>query len=214
MRRFARPFPCLLIAVALGSAASLLHGCGVAVGAGAAAGTATMQERGLGGTIDDKLIQARLNTAYLEHDTKLFADISSEVQEGRVLLTGTVVKPEHRIEAVRMAWRVDGVREVINQIEIGDKAGFLDYARDAWISGRVAVKLTFDNRIKAINYSVETVNGHVFLMGVAQNEAELERAKAHARDVPYVRRVTSYVLLKGDPARGLNVVVPGDPKAR
>lgn len=214
MRPLARLRSWLIAAVALGSVLPVLQGCGFAVGAGAAAGTASMQERGLGGTIDDKLIQGQINAAYLGADTKLFVDVASEVIEGRVLLSGNVAKPEHRIEAVRLAWQVDGVREVINQIEINDKAGVLDYARDAWISGRLAVKLTFDNRVKAINYSVETVNGQVFLMGIAQSEAELERVKAHARSVPYVRHVTSYVLLKDDPSRGVNVVVPGDPKAK
>lgn len=204
----------LLAAGLLVGATSILHGCGVAVGAGAAAGTASMQERGLGGTFDDKLIQTKLNAALIEHSAGLFVNLSTEVQEGRVLLTGNVTKPESRIDAVRVAWQIDGVREVINQIEINDKAGVLDYARDAWISSRLTVKLTVDNRVKAINYSVDTVNGHVFLMGVAQNEAELERVKAHASEVPSVRRVTSYVLMKDDPARGLNVVIPGEPKAR
>jgi hypothetical protein len=37
---------------------------------------------------------------------------------------------------------------------------------------------------------------------VAQSQAELDRVIAHAKDVSYVRRVVSYVLLKDDPARG------------
>ena len=34
--------------------------------------------------------------------------------EGRVLLTGLVGEQETRIEAVRLVWEVEGVKEVIN----------------------------------------------------------------------------------------------------
>jgi hypothetical protein len=37
-------------------------------------------------------------------------------------------------------------------------------------------------------------------MGVAQNKAELQRVIDHARDIPYVRQVVSYVRIK-EPAK-------------
>ena len=189
-----------------------LSGCGVLIGAGAAAGTASMEERGLGGVIDDKLIQAKINSNWLDVDSNLFIGLSSEVHEGRVLLTGSVAKPEHRVNAVRIAWRVDRVREVINQIEIKDRSGLVDYARDAWITTKLIFKLTVDGDIKAINYSVDTVNGHVFIMGIAQDKVERDRVGAHAQDLGYVRRVTNYAVLKNDPSRQLKVIIPATAK--
>lgn len=185
-----------------------LGGCGVLVGAGAVAGTASMEERGLGAAIDDKLIQAKINSNWLDIDSDLFISLSSEVHEGRVLLTGSVAKPEHRVNAIRIAWQVDGVREVINQIEIKDRSDLADYARDAWITTQLIIKLTVDGDIKAINYSIDTVNGHVFIMGISQNNAERDRVGAHAQDVGYVRRVTNYAVLKNDPSRRLKVIIP------
>ncbi len=185
-----------------------LGGCGAAVGAGAAAGTAAMEERGLGAAIDDTVIQTKLNAGWLDHDAKLFVNLSSEVHEGRVLLTGNVQQPRHRVDAVRLAWRIDGVREVINQVQVNDQSGLLDYARDAWITTKLSVKLAIDSRVKAINYSIDTLNGHVFLMGIAQNKTELARVKSLARTVSYVRRVTSYVVQKNDPSRRLKVTLP------
>ena len=38
-------------------------------------------------------------------------------------------------------------------------------------------------------------------MGIAQSQAELDRAIGHAKDIPYVLRVVNYVRLKDDPAR-------------
>ena len=187
-----------------------LTGCGLVIGAGAAAGTAAMKERGLSAAIDDKIIQAQINAKWLDADSKLFVDISSSVYEGRVLLAGKVQIPEHRVEAVRTAWSVEGVREVINQIEISNRTGVIDFARDAWITTKLTVNLTVDSQVKAINYSVDTVDGQVFIMGIAQNQDELNRVRAHAQNVSYVRRVTSHAVLKNDPSRRLKVRVPPD----
>ena len=187
-----------------------LTGCGMAIGAGAVAGTAAMEERGLSAAIDDKIIQTQINAKWLDSDSKLFVDISSSVHEGRVLLAGNVQKPEHRVEAVRIAWNVEGVREVINQIEINDRNSIIDFARDAWITTKLTVKLTVDSQIKAINYSIDTVDGQIFIMGIAQNQDELNRVLAHAQDLSYVRRVTSHAVFKNDPSRRLKVSVPPD----
>lgn len=175
-----------------------LSGCvGLAVGAGATAGTAAMQDRGLGGAIDDTVIHSKITSAYFANDVK-FKLIAAKVHEGRVLLTGTVPKPEDRIDAVRHAWKVKGVQTVINEITVDDDSGVLDLARDKWVTAQLRLKITFDGKIKAINYAIDTVNGTVYLMGVAQNEQELALVSNHARGIEYVRRVVSHVRIKSD----------------
>ncbi len=177
-----------------------LSGCvGLAVGAGATAGTAAMQDRGLGGVIDDTVIHGKVTSAYFANDVK-FKLIAAKVHEGRVLLTGTVPKPEDRVDAVRHAWKVEGVKTVINEIMVEDDSGVLDLARDKWVSTQLRLKITFDSKIKAINYAIDTVNGTVYLMGVAQNEWELSLVSNHARNLDYVRRVVSHVRIKPDTA--------------
>lgn len=177
-----------------------LSGCvGLAVGAGATAGTAAMQDRGLGGAIDDTVIHSKITSAYFANDVK-FKLIAVKVHEGRVLLTGTVPKPEDRIDAVRHAWKVNGVQTVINEITVKDDSGVLDLARDKWVTAQLRLKITFDGKIKAINYAIDTVNGTVYLMGVAQNEQELALVRNHARGIEYVRRVVSHVRIKRDEA--------------
>ena len=42
------------------------------------------------------------------------------------------------------------------------------------------------------------MNATVYLMGIAQNEAELNRVKAHAKDISGVRSIVSYVKMKSD----------------
>ena len=187
---------------------SSVSGCSVLVGAGAAAGTASMEERGLSAAISDKFIQATINSKWLEVDPKIFINISSQVHEGRVRLSGNVVKPQHRVDAVRVAWQVDGVREVINQIEIHEGSSLISFARDGWITTQLTIKLTVDGQVKAINYSIDTVDGHIFIMGIAQDQSELDRVLSHAHNVSYVRRVTNHAILKNDPARLTKIIVP------
>lgn len=190
---------CLCIAaLAAGPACTRV---GVAVGAGAAAGTAATSERGLGTTLSDDRIWIEINHAWLTHDAEMFQAVKLQVHEGRVLLSGLVETPEMRIEAARLAWQVEGVREVMNEIEVSDGGDFGGFLQDRWIVGQVRNKILFDKEIRSINYSIESVAGTVYLLGLGQSEAEIQRVIDHARDVPYVRRVVSHVQLKDDPKR-------------
>lgn len=188
-----------LIAVgcALGLAGGVA-GCGpsTVIGAGAIAGNAAMQERGFVKTVEDTSIEAKISANLLAYSAELFVDVSAEVYEGRALLTGKVKQTKDRIEAVRIAWNVSGVKEVINEIQVEDTSDLLDAARDHWVTAELSTKITIDNKIKGVNYSIETVNGTVYIMGIAQSQAELDRVKNHARQLPYVRRIVSYVRIK------------------
>lgn len=176
-----------------------LGGCGpgTVIGAGAIAGNAAMQERGFVKTMGDTGTEAKISANLFAHSAELFVDVSVEVYEGRALLTGKVNRTADRIEAVRIAWNVSGVSEVINEIQVVDKSDLVDAARDQWVTARLATKITLDKQIKSINYSIDTVNGTVYLMGIAQSQAEVDRVRDHARQLAYVRRVVSYVRVKG-----------------
>jgi osmotically-inducible protein OsmY len=185
----------VFLAIALSSLAACTP-AGTVVGAGAIAGNAAMQERGFVKTVEDTAIEAKISTGLLSYSGELFVDVSAEVYEGRALLTGKVKRTNDRIEAVRVAWNVSGVREVINEIQVEDTSDLLDAARDQWVTARLATKITLDKQIKAVNYSLETVNGTVYVMGIAQSQAEVDRVRNHARQLTYVRRVVNYVRIK------------------
>ena len=46
-----------------------------------------------------------------------------------------------------------------------------------------------------------TVGGIIYLLGIAQNQDEINRVMEYARNLRYVRGVVSHVLLKDDPNR-------------
>lgn len=190
-------FPVLALLGAAVLALSLGGCAGAIIGAGATAGTAAMEERGLGGTIDDTVVRAEINDLWARADERMWRKISLQVHEGRVLLTGAVDSPDMRLEAVRLAWQADGVKEVINEIRVvPEGGGVTGFARDTVISTKLKSDLLFDSEVASINYSIETVQGVVYLIGIAQSQQELDRVVNHARNLEYVKKVVSYVRVK------------------
>ncbi|MAF96136.1 MAG: hypothetical protein CMM60_10330 [Rhodospirillaceae bacterium] len=177
-------------------AAGALGGCaGVVAGGGAVVGTAAYQERGVRSVARDLATATKLRTKLLDAGEVYVTGVGIEVYEGRVLLTGTLEKEAMRAAAVNLAWKTDGVRDVINEIQIG-QLSLRDMAKDSWITAQLKTKITFDKKILAINYSIETVNGVVYLIGIAQDQGELDRIIAHGRVIDYVRRIISHVRVK------------------
>jgi osmotically-inducible protein OsmY len=173
-----------------------LTGCvGMIIGGAATAGVAAYQERGIMGVAADTETATRVRAKILESDNQLFGDVSVEVYEGRVLLTGRVPSEEKRAEAVKISWSVVEVKDVINEVAVSENP-LLDLANDTWITTKLKSKMTFDKDILAINYSIETVGAVIYLIGIAQDKAELQRVLNHARSIDYVKRVVNHVRIK------------------
>ena len=196
--RFRSAAAALSVTVLLGAS---LQGCVSAViGAGATAGTAAMEERGLSGAADDRASRLRINALLSDKDERLWRKVGMQVYMGRVLLTGTVETEAMRADAVRLAWSAKGVKEVINELQLADSGGASGFARDTWISTQLKFALLFDKQVSSINYSIETVLGTVYLIGLAQDRVELNRVMNHARGLSYVKKVVNYVQIKRPPS--------------
>ena len=53
-----------------------------------------------------------------------------------------------------------------------------------------------DPEVRSGNFTIDTSNGSVYLIGSARTQAELELASRIARYIPGVKRVVSYVELR------------------
>lgn len=175
-----------------------LGGCVVAVvGAGAAGGGYVLaQERGPGGTFTDTGIKSQLEADYVGTNSSIEKYVDINVFEGRVLLTGDVPNPDLRDQAVAIAWKVPGVTEVINEMQLAGSSSFGSNAKDNWIQTRLRTELTLDSQVKSLNYSIETVDGIVYVIGIARSQYELDVVLEHARNVPDVRKVVNYVRIR------------------
>ncbi len=197
MRKVSIPVAAAMLA--LGFA---LQGCvGVAVGGAATVGSAAMQDRGVRGAVTDNAIAIEINHYWFQKSEKLFASVQTQIYEGRVLVSGAVTDPDMRAEAIRLAWQAKGVREIINEIEITDEGGLKAYAKDTWAASELRSRLLFARGVNSSNYSVEVVNGTVYLLGVFTDAAEHDRVLGIARSQSNIRRVVSHVIARDDPRR-------------
>ncbi len=181
----------------------LISGCAaMALGGAGAVGYSGVQERTIGNAVDDNVIEAEILSSFVQKKIEgLFVNVGVQVTEGRVLLTGTVQDPEDSVEAVKLSWQPKGVKEVINEIQVSNKSSVNDVAKDSWITTQVKSKLLITKGIKSINYNVETVNGVVYLIGLAENADELDKATLVASTIKGVKKVVSHVRLYNDDRR-------------
>lgn len=189
----------------------LLNGCtgiGLVTGAAAVTGISAAKEGGIPNAIDDAKIKLQINEAWFQYNVEAFSKLSTTVNQGRVLITGVVQNPDQRVEAVRLAWKVEGVQQIMNEIRVADSEGVKGFVKDTWITSRLRTSLTLDRSVQSINYSIDTVQGVVYLMGVAQNQAELNRVIETARTISGVNQVVSYVKLAGEPLVGQKKAAP------
>jgi osmotically-inducible protein OsmY len=77
----------------------------------------------------------------------------------------------------------------------------LSYLNDARITAQLRFQILIDAEVADVNYSVDTVNGTVYLMGIAVDQAELDRVTDYARAISGVENVISHVRLSDDPRR-------------
>lgn len=183
-----RPVLRLLIPALL---TALLSGCVAAVIGGTAAGVGH-DRRSWTTVISDRNIQT---TAYdnfnKDKELALKNNVTIVVYNGVMLLAGEVRTAELKERAERRVSGYEGVRRLVNEIEVREPEGFLSRRRDNTISVHVKTALLdivdmpgFD----PTRVNVTTVHRTVYLMGLVTRE-EAERVADIARNVAGVEKV-------------------------
>jgi osmotically-inducible protein OsmY len=186
-----------LLLMGIMTSSAVLSGCVPAVvGGGAAVGAAAVKEKGVTGAWSDTKISAAIKLALYKKDPDLHRLVDVNVQNGEVMLTGAVPKEEMHLDAVKIAWEPQGVKRVIDNIGRSEGASIGTYTQDTWITTQLKSTLMFDGDIQSRNYSIKTVSGQVYIMGIAQDQTELDKVVNHARNTSGVSKVVSYVRLK------------------
>ena len=190
----------LVMAIAMLVLSGLLFsGCAPAViGVGTAAVAASSTEKGLSTSVADGLIFTKIKDNFLRTDASLPTVVDVTVNDGAVLLTGKVKTPEEKVLATKLTWEVRGVREVVNEIQVIDKSSIKDIAKDLAASAQLRGKLIADNSVSSLNFSIDVVNGTVYLSGVAADAEEMNRVVSHARELRFAQQVVNYVTLRTD----------------
>jgi hyperosmotically inducible periplasmic protein len=71
-----------------------------------------------GRNVDDGAITTRVNAALVTDKPSFFTRVDVDTNNGVVTLNGIVDTPEQRARAEQLASRVDGVKRVINNLQV------------------------------------------------------------------------------------------------
>ena len=126
----------------------------------------------------------------------MFVNVNTTVLEGRVLLTGLVEDQETRIDAVRLVWEVEGISEVINEIEIGNRSSIKDYANDLWINTQARGVAAKTVGLRSVAYNFETINGKIFIAGITSKPDQLNSLIDALKTIKGVKEIVNYVIIK------------------
>ena len=177
----------------------VLSGCAPAlVGVGTAAVAASSTEKGLTTSVSDSVIFTKIQDRFIQEDANLSTVVDVTVNDAAVLLTGKVKTPEEKVTATRLTWEVRGVREVINELQVTDTSSIKDVAKDLAASAQLRGKLIADSDVSSLNFSIDVVNGTVYLSGVAADAEEMNRVVGHARELRFAQQVVNYITLRSD----------------
>ena len=183
---------------------AFLSGCASAIiGGVATVGVATVQERSVKDAAIDLKLELQIQEALMRSSIeKLFISVDIHIVEQRVLLIGNVSSQELRDKAAKIVWETSPkIKEVLNEITIGNKPSLISEAKDARISLSLSGLLIADTEVSDINFSHSVSKQVIYLMGIASNEVELDKVIYHARTVKGVKKVISHIIIKNDKRR-------------
>ena len=176
-----------------------LYSCTPANILGTGAGSAMViaeGDRSMGTVIDDATIKVNIAAKFISSEDNLFVDVSTTVLNGRVLMTGLVDNQEVRIDAVRRVWEVEGVQEVINEIQIGNRASLKEYANDVWINTQAKGLAAKAVGLRVVGYNFETIQGKVYIAGITSRPEQLEDLINAIKTIKGVKEIVNYVIIK------------------
>jgi osmotically-inducible protein OsmY len=181
-----------MLAAAALLAALALSACGAPPGVSTVARLAT-EDRTASQITDDNRMLLAFNRAVASESGALFRDVSTDVYLGRMMLTGAVAQAAQKTRAVQIARTIEGVTQVIDELQVTSQGGIGATATDLVIEQKIGAKLLTESGIKSGNFRWRAVNGTAYLFGRAHSQAELDRALTLTRTTENVKSVVNHV---------------------
>lgn len=182
--------PVSVIAILLGI--NLLYGCAPVVVGGAATGVSVVHDRRSAGTVlEDQNIELKaLHLKANDQELMQRANLSATSYSRVVLLTGQAQTEQLRQRYVGMIRRINQVKRVVDEIQVGPSASLTQQGSDIYITSKVKIKL-FDVKLPDFDptrVKVVTDQGNVYLMGIVSQQ-EADDVVQNVRYVSGVKRV-------------------------
>ena len=157
--------------------------------------TVALDPRSVGTQIDDSIMEKNLQTKILLRNKDHLLKVKIEVLDGRIFLTGKVDDPEEKLQLTKLAWEINGVRSVRNDIKIKEDFDFKQSAKDILITSQLRSAIILNKNIKAINYQIDTYKKKIFIYGIASSEDEKNEVIDEAKKILDVEDVIASILL-------------------
>jgi osmotically-inducible protein OsmY len=165
-----------------------LQGCIALLGAGAVAGGLSLNDRRTGGTqIEDQSIELKSGSRIREAIGDR-GHINVTSYNRIALITGEVPTDADKAAVEKAIAGIEGVTNVVNELEVGANSTIGTRSSDTVITTRVKSALIDAKDIQASAIKVITERGNVYLMGRV-TEREAVRASEVARAQPSVMKV-------------------------
>jgi len=175
----------------------MLQGCVPVIIGGAAAGVMSAHDRRSTGTqADDETTEWKASN-HVPDQYKTFSHVNFTSYNRRVLITGEVPSEEAKSVIEAETRKLDGVREVYNELGIGPVSSLGSRSTDSYIDSKVKARLVDSNQISANHIKVVTERAIVHLMGIV-NAREAKVAVDVARTTSGVTKVVNVLEVVGD----------------
>jgi osmotically-inducible protein OsmY len=167
----------------------LVNSCAIVSTTGALVGSASTSARGFSGTIEDTYLMSKVVSKITLMKLSNFSNITVSVINGKVLLAGNIENQEKRLELIKKVWWIDGVKEVLNELEIGPRTSFSEKAEDFVFEAKIEKRLLFEPGIFSNNYSVDVVNGKVYVMGISSDIEEKTKVENFLNNMNDIKKL-------------------------
>ena len=167
-------------------------------GIGAIAFSSSAQEKGLGTSINDKVIYVKLRNAVYDWNPSVSENISLSVNNGSILVTGKIKNVDTKIELTKILWEVNGVKEVNNKVQISETSNFKNIAKDLASLGEIKARLMASKKLNSLNYSIDVVNNIAYISGIASSEEEISIVTQIVQEARFIKEVQNFVKVNKD----------------
>jgi osmotically-inducible protein OsmY len=178
--------------LALLSFCFLLTGCqfiGTIYNAGHKITSIVLDDRNLSDDWNDTALHVSIRNALLKKDFKYLLDIELTVFEGIVLLNGALPQTALIDEVVETVWQTKGVKQVYNYIRLGNPPPLSIVNEDAAVSAKIRYELSLTKGVSSVNYKITMENGTIYLMGISEDQSELEKVVAVIKNTISVNKI-------------------------
>ncbi|MBL4665235.1 MAG: BON domain-containing protein [Nitrospinaceae bacterium] len=163
---------------------------------------------------EDQVTDAKIHSGILDRvknkDKGLLLDVSVDVWEQRVMITGTLDDSNVRSAIENLAREDSRIKSLHNEIQIvtkaekearrdqkekGDeeKSGAGQAVNDFWIETKIKVQLLTDTNVSSVNYFYRSVLNKVYVIGEAGSDAEEQLVLSIIKNTEGVKSVTEYI---------------------